>query len=292
MKFDSYHPTINFIFFFVVIASAILFNQPVFLLISFMCPFVYSIALNGRKALLFNLALTLAGIAYTIFYASYNHFGITQIGTNSVGNRITLEAVVYGGVLSVQIAAVIMWLSCVHAVFTGDKVVYLFGRISPRLSLYLSMILRAVPHIKDYAKKIHTAQKGIGRGLNQGSLFKRILNAFRLLSIVITWTIDNLAQTSVSMRSRGYLLRGRTAFSIYRFDNRDRFLVIILFMCITFVGCGWILDQTNSMYNPEIIVNSITPASSIFYAVYAILCCIPLVQNAIYFFNRKKNPQI
>lgn len=275
MRFDSYHPTINFIFFFAVISGAIVFNQPIFLLISFVCPFVYSIILNGKKALLFNLALLVLAAGYTVFYASVNHFGITQIATTATGNRVTLESVVYGGVLSMQIASVIMWFSCVHSTITGDKVVYLFGRLSPRLSLYVSMILRAVPRIKEYAKKIHVAQQGIGRGINQGSFFKRIVNMFRLASIVLTWAIDNSAQASRSMRSRGYLLRGRTAFSIYRFDNRDRFLVIVLFVCITVISCGWLLDQTTALYNPEIVFNAVTPLSCIFFAAYFILSCIP-----------------
>jgi len=41
MRFDSYHPAINFIFFGVVITAAIAFNQPVFLAIGYICSFLY-----------------------------------------------------------------------------------------------------------------------------------------------------------------------------------------------------------------------------------------------------------
>lgn len=54
-----------------------------------------------------------------------------------------------------------------------------------------------------------------------------------LYQTLITWMISALALESDSMRSRSSLLRGRTAFSIYRFDNRDRAFVIALFNCIT-----------------------------------------------------------
>lgn len=271
MHFDSYHPTINFIYFIAVISGTLLFNQPIFLIISLVCPFIFSIVLNGKKALIFNLILLLGALIFMAFYSSYNHFGITTITTNSVGNRITLESIVYGGVLGIQIISLIMWISCIHATITSDKIVYLLGRFSPRLSLYISMILRALPHIKEYTRKILVAQQGIGRGLNQGNIFQRIFNFFRIISIVLTWIIDNSAQTSRSMRSRGYLLRGRSAFSIYRFDNRDRSMVVALVVCIIIIGCGFVLDQNTAMYNPEIIFNAITPSSYIFYISYLVV---------------------
>ena len=56
--------------------------------------------------------------------------------------------------------------------------------------------------------------------------------------MLITWMISALALESDSMRSRGSLLRGRTAFSIYRFDNRDRAFVIALFSGITLTAIG------------------------------------------------------
>ena len=79
------------------------------------------------------------------------------------------------------------------------------------------------------------------------------------------------------MRSRGYALKGRSAFSIYRFDNRDRSLVILLFFCFTAILAGALLDQTAMQYNPEIILNRVTPASFFFYGAYAFVGCLPML---------------
>lgn len=65
-----------------------------------------------------------------------------------------------------------------------------------------------------------------------------------LYQTLITWMISALALESDSMRSRSSLLRGRTAFSIYRFDNRDRAFVIALFSCITLTAMGVILGAS------------------------------------------------
>lgn len=281
MKFDSYHPAINFVFFVAVIAMSIGFNQPVFLAISYISAFVYSVKLNGMRSLIQNLCLILLIAVWTWFFSSFNHFGITNIGHTIAGNQMTLESVVFGFVIGVIIASVIMWLSCMHAIVSSDKVVYLFGRISPKLSLVLSIVLRLVPLIKRNASKIDTAQRCIGRGSGQGSILQRIRHWLARFSIMITWISDNTAQSSDSMRSRGYALKGRSAFSIYRFDNRDRSYVIFLFLCIFVVIMGALLNQTTISYSPAILINRITLTSYLFYIAYAGLCFSPLILQVV-----------
>lgn len=276
MRFDSYHPAINLLFFVAVLAAAVLFDHPVFLLLSYLCPFVYSIGLKGRRALVFHLLLLPLMAAYTLYYAAYNHFGITPLGSNFIGNQITAESIAYGAVRAIKAASVCMWFSCIHAVVSSDKIVYLFGRIAPRLSLYLAILLRLVPRIKTYAAKVHTAQKCIGRGLESGSILRRCRNFFRIASIIITWTMENLIRTADSMKSRGYGLKKRRAFSIYRFDYRDRSFVLGLSFAFTVVVTGVLLDQTRTLYDPEIIINPITPLSIVFYAAYGAACLMPL----------------
>ena len=54
----------------------------------------------------------------------------------------------------------------------------------------------------------------------------------------LTWTLDSIVALSDAMRSRGAALKGRTAYSLYRFDHRDRTLVIALFTLITLAITG------------------------------------------------------
>ena len=273
MGFERCHPAVNLIYFAAVIVGMITFQHPVFLAISFLCAFAYSIKRNGWKALVFDLCLLPLVAAFALYYSSYSHFGMTVLRQNFVGNNMTLESLVYGGVLGVSIAGLCIWFSCVFSVFTTDKVVYLFGKASPRLSLFLAILLRMVPRIKKEAKRINMAQKGIGRGINQGTLWQRLRNSMRIFSMLITWTIDSLTIASDSMRSRGSSLRGRKAFSIYRFDNRDRGYVIAMFLCLTLTAMGVMLKQTDMVYDPKMIWTEVNPAFGIGYAV---LCLMPL----------------
>jgi energy-coupling factor transport system permease protein len=273
MGFERCHPAVNLIYFAAVLVGMITFQHPVFLVISFLCAYAYSVKRNGWKAVVFNLCLLPFVVAFALYYSSYTHFGMTVLRQNFVGNNMTQESLVYGAVLGVTGAGVCIWFSCVFSVFTTDKVVYLFGKVSPRLSLFLAILLRMIPRIKKEAKRINMAQQGIGRGANQGNLWQRFRNSLRIVSMLITWTIDSLTIASESMRSRGSSLRGRKAFSIYRFDNRDRLFVIGLFLCLTLTMMAMLLGQTDIVYDPKIIWIQVNP---LFCIGYVVLCLMPL----------------
>ena len=273
MGFERCHPAVNLIYFAAVLVGMITFRHPVFLMISFLCAFAYSIKRNGRKGLIFDLCLLPLIVAFALYYSSYTHFGMTVLRQNLVGNNMTLESLIYGFVLGMIVAGSCIWFSCVFSVFTTDKVVYLFGKVSPRLSLFLAILLRMVPRIKKEAKRINMAQQGIGRGVNQGTVWQRLRNGIRIFSMLITWTIDSLTIASESMGSRGSSMRGRKAFSIYRFDNRDRAYVIGMFLCLTLTMMAVLLGQTNMVYDPRIIWTKVNP---VFCVDYGVLCLMPL----------------
>ncbi len=277
MGFVSCHPAINFLYFVCVIGISLSVPHPIFLGIGLVCAFAYGTRLKGWKNVLFGVVLVPLVVLFAAYYASSHHFGMTVLYHNFIGNNMTLESLIYGLVLGGMAATVMLWFSCVHAIFTADKVVYLFGRVSPRLSLFLSVLLRIVPRIQGQARKIQTAQAGIGRGIRQGNLLHRCRNSLRIFSILITWGIETAASMSDSMGSRGSGLKGRTAFSIYRFDNRDRAYVIGTFACMTLLIMGLLLRQGDIGFDPVIRMNPVTPMSWLFYGGYTLFCLLPLL---------------
>lgn len=274
--FSQSHPAINLLYFSAVIGSMLSFTHPVYTAICFLCAFWYSVKLNGWRSVIFNLLLIPSVLLFALYYSSYTHFGVTVLQTNLIGNKLTLESFLFGLSIGTRVAGTCIWFSCIHAIFTTDKIVYLFGAVSPLLSLFLAILLRLIPRIKKQAKKIHTAQKGIGRGIFHGNLFQRLRNCVKILSVLITWTIDAIVSLSDAMRSRGSSLRGRTAFSIYRFDYRDRMLLIELFSCISITLMAALLQQTTMQYAPRLVYPIDTAASWLFYCSFGILCLIPI----------------
>ena len=277
MEFARYHPAINLLYFTAVLTGTILFRQPVFLCLSYVCAFLYLLKLRGLRALIPGLGPLPLPLLYPLWYGSYHHFGLTVLGVNFIGNQVTLESFLCGGTWAMVCVAAVLWMGCVHAVFTTDKIVYLLGRVSPHLSLYLSILLRTVPRLNKQRQRIELAQRGIGRGKGQGNIFQRMRNALRRGSILLTWLIEGIVTTSDSMRCRGCSLRGRTAYSLYRFDGRDRSFVIGLCSLVCVLLMALLLDQTMIRFAPQVVMMPITPMSCLFYAAWAALCLLPPV---------------
>lgn len=277
MGFSACHPAVNLIYFACVMAVTVGVHHPVYLAISVLSAFCYGLKQNGKKEALLAAVLLPCVTLFVLYYGSYHHFGVTVLGQNFIQNSITLEALAYGLTLGFTVAGVLLWLSCIYSIFTADKVVYLFGKVSPRLSLFLTILLRMVPRIRQQARKLNTAQAGIGRAVQQGNLWQRLCHGVRIFSMLISWTIEMLTASSESMRSRGSGLRGRTAYSIYRFDNRDRAYVVALFAAMTLLMMGLLLRQGEASFSPVIRFAPTTAMSAVFYMGYALLCLMPLM---------------
>lgn len=270
----------NFLYFGLVIAFTMFLMHPVSLAISLVSALVYAVYLNGRRAVRASLLYLLPMMAVAaLVNPAFNHKGATILTYLPSGNPLTLESILYGAAAAAMLAAIITWFSCYTAVMTSDKFVYLFGRIIPALSLVLSMALRFVPKFKAQFQTVSEAQRCIGRDVSNGGVIQRLRNGITILSIMVTWSLENAIETADSMKSRGYGLPGRTAFSIYRFDSRDRAALAWLLYCGFFLFCGGMAKGFYWRYYPTAKGVPLTPLTVSFQLVYLALCLTPVILN-------------
>lgn len=276
-EFAKYHPLINFIYFTAVIVFSMIFVHPICLVTSLLCSVMYSIILNGKKALKFIAMLLPLMLISALINPAFNHEGVTVIAYLPSGNPLTLESILYGIVAASMVATVICWFSCFNKIMTSDKFIYLFGRIIPSLSLILSMTFRFVPKFKEQVQEVSNAQKSMGRDTSEGSVFTRVKNSIRILSAVITWSLENAIDTSDSMKSRGYGLTGRTAYSNYVFDKRDVTALIYLAVMITYFLIGVLLGKINYRYFPSMRGTDMSFYSTSIFISYIMICIMPII---------------
>lgn len=281
--FAAYHPAVNMLYFTAVIGFSMFFMHPVCLFLSFICASVYAVYLNGKKALLVGLLFLLPILIFTVLVNPlFNHQGATILTYLPDGNPVTLESLVYGFAAAIMLINVVTWFSCFNTVMTSDKFGYLLGRIIPALSLILSMSLRLVPRFIRQIKVVSNAQKCIGQDIACGSVFQRVKNGIRILSVMVTWTLENAIETADSMKSRGYGLPGRTAFSLFRFDRRDGLAAAYILSCIIIIITGAVLEVYRFRYFPTIM--QVTGKynggwSAALFVVYFALFSFPLIIN-------------
>lgn len=276
--FSNYHPLVNFLYFGLTIGFSMFLMHPACLLISLFSAVCYHIHLNGRKSLGFLLRYAVPILLFTaLINPAFNHRGTVILCYLPTGNPLTLESIIYGIAAAVMLVSVLLWFSCYTAVMTSDKFVYLFGRIIPAMSLVLSMTLRFVPKFKTQFAHVKEAQAAMGRNSEEGSLFKRFKAAVTCFSVMVTWSLENAIETADSMKSRGYGLKGRTAFSIYTLTDRDKGVLAWLVFCGIYLLGGGLSGGLFWRYFPSII-GVLTESMTIsFEIIYFALCITPIV---------------
>lgn len=276
-EFSKFHPIVNFTYFGCVILYSMIFMHPVCLFISLACAFTYSVLIKGKKAVKFGVVYMIPMMLMSaLINPAFNHEGATILTYLSSGNPLTLESITYGIAAAVMLVSVMLWFSCYNAVMTSDKFIYLFGKIIPAMSLILSMVLRFVPRFKAELANISYAQKCIGRDVSNGTIMQRTKNAVKILSIMVTWALENAIETADSMKCRGYGLPGRTAFSIYSFDSRDKKAMSVIVFAVICVLVGALAGNAGFRYYPTMkSFGNIWVRIAVFTA-YFVLCATPI----------------
>lgn len=278
--FAGYHPLVNFLYFLIVIGATMCYMHPVYLGLSLLGSLSYAWYLRGNRMFrVVLLGMLPSCLLMAVINPLFNHEGATMLFYLKNGNPMTLESIVYGLASGVMLAAVVSWFSVFHEVMTSDKFMYLFGKTVPAFSLMLSMALRFVPRFTEQIKRVASAQQCIGRNVTNGKIYERAGHGMRILSITTTWALENSVETADSMKSRAYGLRGRTNFTLYRYDKRDGILTGVLLVTSALLLYLSGSRQMRILYFPVFVINEPTPAALFGYLLYGLLCLLPVLFN-------------
>lgn len=279
-EFKRYHPIVNFVYFVCVIGFSMFYMHPATLGISFISGFIYSLMLNGKKALRFNIMFMFPIMLFAaIINVFFNHQGITVIAYLPGGNPLTAEALYYGLAAALMIGSVVFHFSCYNSIMTSDKFIYLFGKIIPSLSLVFSMVLRFVPRFKNHLNGVVSARKGIGKNLTNGNIKERAKSGSKILSAMTSWALENSIETADSMKSRGYGLSGRTTFSNFKFVGRDFMALALTVILAIYVFAG--RNAAHYEYFPAMSGNGYTTYTVSVFVAYFLLQIIPVIVECV-----------
>lgn len=244
----EYNP-ISLTVYFLSVIFIVMFSMNTFIfLLSFLGALTSYIILKGAKEKGFMVLILLSFLTSSLINPIVSHNGVTVLFVVN-DNPITLEAFLYGISAGVMITAVMIIFRIYSELMTSEKLLYLFGGLSPKLALILSMSLRYIPLFGRQIKKVIMAQKASGQ-YNTESFGDRIKSGVRVFSVMVTWALENGIITADSMTARGYGAMKRSRYKSFRFDTADIVLMIlsIALACVT-VYC---LEAMQTLYYPEI----------------------------------------
>lgn len=273
-NFSSFHPTVLFLYYAVVMFVTLMTANPIVVGFSFLGSILLFSILNRFKVVVkelgfYSLLFLLIGLINPLFV----HNGITVLFFMN-DNAITLEAIIYGIYIGVLVVTILFWCKSYSDIVSLDKFLYLFGRIIPTLSLYISMTMRFIPMFKSQFKKVNQAQKTLGF-YTSDSMTDRLFGSIRVLKSTFLWALEHLIHQSESMKARGYGLKGRTSFSIFTFRKRDGTMLIVI--GILFLLSLWSLPSFYYFYYPQLASLEWSITTAFQYAVISILMVIPSI---------------
>lgn len=269
------HPLLNFTYFAFIIGITMFSMHPAFLALTFVMSWVYSIMLRGKQAVKFNLLVMIPTlILMTLFNTLNVHNGVTVLFYLNY-NRITLEAIASGLASAVMLTSVLIWFSCFNKIITADKFIYLFGRFAPVIALTISMIMRFIPLLQARFKEVSAAQRCMGRGVKGSSWIEKIKILAKEVSILIAWSLEASLESADSMEARGYGLRGRTSFHLFRLARTEKMLLAAMLVlgAVPLLAC--VNGLTSIYYYPKIILPALSPVQAVALVAYGLLMVIP-----------------
>lgn len=270
-SFSSCHPAVPAAWFSIVLAVTVTTFHPVLLSVSFLCAWLWWGRLGGRPgAVRLIPMLLLAALMNPLF----SHAGVTILAYFPNGNPLTLESICFGLGASGMLACALACLGCMTQVMTADKWMCLLGRLAPVLSLLLSMTLGAIPRLRARYLQVHAAQQQVGRAGR--SPLERARFGLCDLGIVLSWSMEDALVRANSMEGRGYGLPGRTSYSNYHLEARDRRLLLFLLCSGGYLLLMGLEGALSWQYYPSLKWSGLNLWSLSSFLDWACLCALPL----------------
>jgi energy-coupling factor transport system permease protein len=205
----------------------------------------------------------------------FNHRGVTPLFVVN-DNPITLEAFLYGVCMAGTFCGVIYMFFVFSSVMTSDKLIYVFGILSPKIALLLSMALRYVPLFINQQRKVKQTQKALGL-YKDGNFVDLFRGNIRVFSVMVTWALENGIITADSMAARGYSEKKRTPFSFYVFDRKDAVFLVASVSLFASVITGKIRGIIGTVFYPEFVCAGLNIESVFVYLCFALFSCAPII---------------
>lgn len=270
-RFEEYHPTAVAVYFLLTAGLCMFSMHPVLLTLSLIGAVICLSVLGGMRPWRSHLYALLLFAGVALVNPLVSHKGVTVLFVLN-RNPVTLEATLYGLAAGAMLLATLYWFRAFTRVMTSEKLLHIFGSLSPRFALMLSMALRYVPLFSRQAAQVDQSQKAMGL-YREENLIDRIRGGMRIFSVMVTWTLENGIITADSMTARGYGLGHRSRYTIFRWRIGDVLLLTAsaLLTALTL----WGLADAAVAYYPAFHLSPLTTRTLTGYISYGLLTLLP-----------------
>ncbi|WP_071458886.1 energy-coupling factor transporter transmembrane component T [Bacillus massilinigeriensis] len=245
-RFHDFHPIVTFSYYIGALTLFIMLLHPVFLAAGFLLILAIHYMddrCRGLQRWFFFMLTT--GLFVLVLNPVFNERGMNLLFT--VGShRVTLEAVVYGGMSGISIIGIMAVFVSYNVVMSPNKLLFLFAKVLPRFAVLLMLTLRFIPLMRKRLTEIGDVQVSKGLSVREGTLKERGKNAMGHIQVLLTYSLEEALQTADSMKARGYGYSGRSSYQHFVIKRSDIAALLYMFVLLAILaygrlhGYGWL----------------------------------------------------
>ena len=271
----EYNPVTVFIYYMSTVIVSMFTMNPVLHIISFAGGIIQFMTIPAKGKFRTHIWYFLIGLILATIRPLFSHNGATVLFIVN-DNPITKEAFIFGLNSAVMVVGVLYLFRVFSEIMTSDRLLYVFGKTSPKTALILSMGLKFIPMLRRQRKITADAQTAIGMNKDDTAI-DRTKGGLNVFSATVSWGLENGIITADSMAARGYGEGKRSVYSRFSFKRRDAVLTVIVFLLLIPVITAIIRGSFDTVFYPLFSVAKADTAAVCGYTGYAILMCIPII---------------
>ena len=273
MRYNDYFSSLGAgviaLYFLGAVAFTVVGLHPVLLGLSFLSALAYyGCTAGGGRALKSLGAVVPFLLLYCVVNPLLNNRGATEL-FRLWGRSVTLESVLYGLLSSLMLLCVLLWFGCMQQSLDSDRLTGLLSGVLPVIGLMLGLILRFIPYLRT-----------LGVSAGRGGLRRRMRTGGVLLSAALSLSLEETLDTAVSMRARGFELRGRRRAPL-RFQRMGAGACAAVLACAAGVTAAFAFGLLRFSSMPTLSRVSFSPLHILAYALCGLYFNIPLLYNAV-----------
>lgn len=257
---ERMHPLCCFLYMLAVLGVTIFTRSPILIAESALGAVLLMVVSDkGKLALLFPVIVVISAVTNPLF----SHNGVTVLFF--AGDiPFTAEAVLYGALFGLMLAAVSGWSISSIRYITSDKYIWLFGRILPTSGLVLSCGLRFVPLFIRRTKSFAAAQSS-----------ESLREHLRAFSSAVGYSAEEAMSSADSMKARGYGCAKRTSYSLYRLGKRESTVLFTVILLAASAVSLMVLGGGEFYFYPALSAVGNDINDILLYIVFGVLCILP-----------------
>ncbi len=230
-RFESFHPVMLLIYFLVLLIPVMVLMNPWMIIAAFMTGIIWKTMRNGRFPL-GNLVFYIGLAVLMVVINAIIYTGGTTVLFYICGHAITWEGAAYGLKTGGMLASAFLWFGLMGDVLDSDATQRILAGM-PKLALLITMVLRLIPHYQRRYKEVSAA---MGMNTKQNERVGMVLKS----SAVLTWALENSAQTAEAMELRGFNNPKRTKLREPVYARDVIFLLLTLATLAAYAFAPWI----------------------------------------------------